>query len=376
MQLSELESPCLVIDQNRLDSNIHAMNAHLKALNVRFRPHVKTHKSLEIARLQQSPDFEGLTVSTLREAEYFAEGGFRDLLYGVSLSPNRFQRAAALLERGVELSLCVDDRGVAVMLNDYLESRELQASVFIEVDVDGHRAGVDHYDNERLQLLAEELVHARALRFEGLMTHAGESYACFGAEAIQAHAELERSRIVSAAERLRHAGVDVRSVSVGSTPTARHAQGLEGVTDARPGVYAFYDLVMAGIGACRVDEIALSVLTTVIGHKRSTNTVIVDAGALALSKDRGTAKQARDCGFGLVCDIHGNPMGELIVNRANQEHGLIEISEERYFDELPIGSILRVLPNHACMTAAAHDSYFVCDRDGQVVDRWERCNGW
>jgi D-serine deaminase-like pyridoxal phosphate-dependent protein len=376
MYPAELSTPCLLIDESRLLANIADMQRRMAAHGVRFRPHVKTHKCIEIAERMRCASFTGITVSTLREAEYFAEAGFRDVLYGVSIAPNRFERAAALLESGVDLILLIDDLAVAGQIAGFLESRGLLARVMIEIDVDGHRAGLEP-DEPALLALGDYLAASGALDFTGLMTHAGESYGCSGAQSIAAHAELERAGIHRAAQHLRARGIVVREVSVGSTPTARHAARLDGVSEVRPGVFTFYDLVMAGIGACGVDEIALSVLTTVIGHKHSTRRLIIDAGGLALSKDRGTADQARDCGFGLVTDAAGGPpLPGLMVNRANQEHGMIDLPESLSFDDFPIGSQLRVLPNHACMTAAAHDSYFVLGDEGQITARWSRCNGW
>ena len=209
------------------------------------------------------------------------------------------------------------------------------------------------------------------------MTHAGESYACRSGDELERHAELERRRCVRAAERLREKGIECPGVSVGSTPTALSATSLEGVSELRAGVYIFFDLFQAGLGVCGVDDIALSVLATVVSHKTSHRRLIVDAGGLALSKDRGTASQAVDCGYGLVVDAaSGRPISGLKVSAANQEHGIIELPPEFEFHQFPLGSQLRILPNHACMTAAAHEHYFVVDGDDRIVDRWERANGW
>jgi D-serine deaminase-like pyridoxal phosphate-dependent protein len=174
--------------------------------------------------------------------------------------------------------------------------------------------------------------------------------------------------VVTAAQRLRDAGHDCPGVSVGSTPTMSSANDLTGVTEARPGVYMFMDLYQAGLGVCTVDDIAISVLATVIGHR--SDGAIVDAGALALSLDRSTSFQEIDRGLGLVCDLDCAPLGGLVVDRVTQEHGVILGGRH-----LPLGSRVRILPNHACITAAAHDHYRVVD-DGTVIDRWDRITGW
>jgi D-serine deaminase-like pyridoxal phosphate-dependent protein len=164
---------------------------------------------------------------------------------------------------------------------------------------------------------------------------------------------------------------------VGSTPTATFAESFDGVTEVRTGVYMFQDLVMAGLGVCSVDDIALSVLATVIGHQREKGWVITDAGWMALSRDRGTARQKVDQGYGLVCDAAGDPIDGLVVSEANQEHGIVARRDGGALDvaRFPVGSRVRVLPNHACATAAQHGEYQVL-REGQPIEVWERFGGW
>jgi D-serine deaminase-like pyridoxal phosphate-dependent protein len=165
-------------------------------------------------------------------------------------------------------------------------------------------------------------------------------------------------------------------VSVGSTPTAHYARDLTGVTEVRAGVFAFFDLVVAGIGVCSPEDIALSVLTTVIGHQRERGWIIVDAGWMAMSCDQGTRSQAVDQGYGVVCDAAGRILPDLIITRANQEHGIIAIRVGGTLPDLPIGTKLRILPNHACATAAQFDDYLVLPKDGDPIARWPRIRGW
>jgi D-serine deaminase-like pyridoxal phosphate-dependent protein len=212
----------------------------------------------------------------------------------------------------------------------------------------------------------------------GVMTHAGSSYDCRSPEALRAMAEQERAAIVLAAQRLRAAGFPCPVVSVGSTPTALFAEHLEGVTELRAGVYVFFDLVMAGIGVCSVDDIALSVLATVIGHQREKGWTLLDAGWMAMSRDRGTASQPVDQGYGLVCDLEGRPLADYILVGANQEHGIMARRPGAGADtlELQVGQQVRILPNHACSTAAQYGAYQVVGQDGAVTDTWQRFSGW
>jgi D-serine deaminase-like pyridoxal phosphate-dependent protein len=225
------------------------------------------------------------------------------------------------------------------------------------------------------QLLEVASALGGALR--GVMTHAGESYNCDTVEGIREVAERERRGVVDSAEAIRAAGMQCPVVSVGSTPTATFAPSFAGVTEVRTGVYVFHDLVMAGLGVCRMDDIAISVLGSIIGHQRDKNWLLTDAGWMALSRDRGTARQKVDQGYGVVCDANGQPIDDLVVVDANQEHGIIARRGGGAIDfaRFPIGSLVRILPNHACATAAQHGEYHVI-RHGRVAETWERFGGW
>ena len=211
------------------------------------------------------------------------------------------------------------------------------------------------------------------------MTHAGESYGCRSVEAIADMAEQERRAAVSCADAIRAAGLPCPVVSVGSTPTAHFARSLEGVTEVRAGVYVFFDLVMAGLGVCQADDIAASVLTTVIGHQAEKGWILVDAGWMAMSRDRGTAKQPVDQLYGLVCDAQGRPYPDLLLAETNQEQGIIKLraGSGATLPDLPLGTKLRILPNHACATRAQHEAYEVVrGASPEVVAHWERFRGW
>ena len=249
--------------------------------------------------------------------------------------------------------------------------------VFIEIDCGLGRAGISA-DDEALIDIARALEGAAGLR--GVLTHAGQSYGCASIAEIEAVAEAERQAVVTAAGRLRGAGIACPEVSVGSSPTARFGRGFAGVTETRPGVYMFNDAFQAGLGCCRLDDVALTVLTTVIGQRRDLGILLIDAGGLALSKDRSTAGQAEDVGYGLVYDAAGERrLDGLRVADVHQEHGLIKPLADGAsipFDALPIGARLRIMPNHACMTAAAYDRYHVVDGGDEIIAEWPRCVGW
>jgi len=210
------------------------------------------------------------------------------------------------------------------------------------------------------------------------MTHAGHSYSCDSVAQIAGVSEQERMAAVKAASMLRRNGFPCENVSVGSTPTALHAVSAEGITEIRAGVYLFNDLFQTEVFSCEIADIAVSVLATVISHNKSQDKILIDAGGLALSKDRSTASTKRDSGYGQLTDMKGRPLGrDLFVSGTHQEHGEISVVDALSFDLLPIGSRVRVLPNHACMTSAMHDAYHVVDGESDVISHiWRRTNGW
>jgi D-serine deaminase-like pyridoxal phosphate-dependent protein len=275
------------------------------------------------------------------------------------------------------LRVILDSLEAADAVREFGIAEGMTIEALIEVDTDGHRAGVAP-DDELLIEIARRLASGSGARLAGVMTHAGGSYSARALGEFEEIAERERAGAVAAAERLQAAGFPVDIVSVGSTPTVHYARMLQGVTEARVGVYAFGDLVQAELGTCAIEDIAISVLASVIGHSRAHGRVLVDSGFLALSRDRGTADFAVDWGYGAVCDA---TTGELIedvrVEATNQEHGIISAtSGEIDWSRFPIGGGVRILPNHACATAAAYHRYFVTEGDARIADVWERVNGW
>lgn len=379
--LADPATPFLALDVDRLDANIARLGSHLNALGIPLRLHVKTAKSLDVVE-RVFPGSPGpIAVSTLAEAEYFADAGYRDILYAVGLAPDKLPRAAALARRGVTLTLLLDSLEVARELTAFVRASGAGLRAVIEIDVDNHRAGIDAEDPALLAIGAE-LATAGVLA--GVLTHAGESYYAYDEPDRRAAAENERARTVRAAQRLRAAGLECEIVSVGSTPTAHASTDLAGVTEVRAGVYLFQDLVQAGIGVCDVSDIALSVVVTVIGHQPKHGWIITDGGWLATSRDRGTAEQRVDQGYGIVTDLAGTVIPDLVMTGASQEHGVLSLREgsTQPLPDLPIGARVRVLPNHACATAAQHASYVVvgAERDAEgvpvVLATWGRVNGW
>lgn len=373
--LAEIGTPALLLNRTRLERNLVRMRFRADSLGVALRPHLKTAKCIEVARLAQ-PGAGGLTVSTVREAEYFSAEGMRDLFYAIAIAPQKLTRIAALIRTGTRVLIAVDHPDAAAAVSAAGVAQGVVFEVMIEIDSGESRSGIAPDSPDLLRIAA---ALARGATLAGVFTHGGHSYGGRSPEAHAAVAEQERAAVTAAAARLEASGRPCPIRSVGSSPTLSYARHLDGVTEVRAGVYMFGDLFQVGIGVGGVDDLALSVLATVIGVRPERNQLVIDAGAFALSKDRSTEKlgPAGDCGFGLVAAAaEGPPLPGWRVENVYQEHGIVRSAAPIDFPAYPIGSQLRILPNHACPTAAAFDRYHVIGEGGTVEAIWSRVNGW
>lgn len=374
--LDDLPTPALILDRAILRRNLKRMSDRLRDAGVVLRPHLKTAKSLQVGRMAVEGHDGRITVSTLAEARYFARGGFSDIFYAVGIVPAKLPAVTALRRQGVNLRIVTDNVSVARAIADAATGGD-GFSVFIEIDSGGGRAGLPYPKLPGLLDIARVLHTAPGVELAGVMTHAGHSYHESSVDGIAAVAEQERLAIVTAAETLRAAGIPCPIVSGGSTPTATHSRDFTGITEMRPGVYCFNDLDQEFIGSCAAGDLALSVLCSVIGHYPHRNQVLIDAGALALSKDISAQEFQPKVGFGTIAHA---PARDMAVIACSQEHGFVSADEPIPYGNLPVGSRVRVLPNHACITAAAYDCYHVVDSDidggKSVVDVYDRINGW
>ena len=370
--MAEVQTPALLLDREKLRTNLDRMADRLGPFGMRLRPHMKTAKSADIMRLALKDQFGGIVVQTVAEAEYFARHGCRDILYALSIVPNKLQRLAALQTQGVKIALICDSLSAAEPVQRASQALSTSFPVLIEIDGDGVRSGI-RADDPELVTLATALSGGPGTTFGGVLCHYGSAYNAQSRAEIAEAAEAERTAAVGAAETIRQHGVDCPVVSVGSTPSAFCGERFDGVTEVRAGVYMFQDLSLVELGICQRSDIAMTVLATIVGHNRSASTLIIDAGAIALSKDLGFTERDKPHYGELIDASTQQPLG-LVVSGVSQEHGIVE-AESADFERLPIGSIVRILPNHACLTAAAHRGYHVIDR-GEIVDYWPTADGW
>jgi D-serine deaminase-like pyridoxal phosphate-dependent protein len=369
--IQDLPTPALLLDLDVLEANLERMARKAAGLGVALRPHIKTHKCVEVAERQRALGVPGLTVSTLHEARVFADHGFDDLTWAFPVILSRLDEVRELAGR-VTLRLVVDSREAL----QALEGLGIPLHVWLKVDCGYHRAGVDPGAPEAAEL-ARDLAGSRTLRFDGLLSHSGHAYKGKSREEVAAAAEQERRVMGGFAAGLREQGIDVPGVSVGSTPAMSVVESLDGVTEARPGNYAFYDFMQVGLGSCGVRDCAVTVLSSVVSHRAGEDFCVVDAGALALSKDTRldggeSPAPASPAGYGEVFEDHAAytagtlSAGSRLVS-LSQEHGILSAP-------LPVGSRVRVLPYHSCLTVAQFDEYHVV-RAEEVVDRWKIWRG-
>ena len=374
MSLKELETPCLILDKKAMLGNIKRMDEKVKENGFSFRPHLKTAKSIEIAKLATKEHLGAITVSTIKEAQYFYRNGFKDILLAVCITP---QKLSYLLETNKELAekliFISDDLRSINKCALAAKNQKSKVNLMIEIDCGDKRTGFDPI-SEKKQLIdcADFLKRESSIHFLGFLTHGGNSYSKRSQKEIQEVFINEEESLFKAREIFRNKGINCKTLSAGSTPTTLNSKKGTSITELRAGVYMFGDLFQWQLGSCEFKDLALSVLVSVISKKG--RKIVIDAGSLALSQDRSTAKSAHDFNYGLVCDLEAQNLAKdfVTVKALNQEHGIIYFKEE---PDLEVGDKLRVFPNHACITAAIYDSYNIIE-DGKLTGKINRINGW
>ncbi len=362
---AHLETPAVLVDRDILQANIDRMQALADGSALVLRPHVKTHKSVQIARLQLAAGANGLTVSKVEEALVFIEAGLPSVTLAYPLvSAVKLDRLLGAARRcGCDLRLIVDSMAGVDLLAARAAEQGAQPGVFIKVDVGLQRCGRKP-DDQLVPALAQALTDAVGLDFRGLLSHAGHAYSAVDGNAAARTAEEERLSMTALASRLRRAGYRVPEVSVGSTPTVLAARRFDGLTEIRPGNYVFMDQTPLRLGLIPPSRIALSVLTTVVSVNE--RYAIVDAGAKTLSSDRGAHGTAGIAGYGqaLVLKASADMEALLTVGKLSEEHGFV-LSDGRFLEP---GDRLQIFPNHACPVVNLTRQLHVWN--GSTVEAW------
>ena len=366
-RFDQIETPAVVVDRERLVANLERVREIATHRGVRLRPHVKTHKCIEIGRLQMEHGAIGITASKADEALVFIENGFQSVTVAYPLVDSRkvLRLLAAAAEHAVDLRVTVDSQFGAEVLSQSASAVGLPVGVFIEIDVGLHRCGVTEHAPQLLGL-AEFLRHSERLCFVGLLSHAGHAYSARDRAEVEAVA-VEECRILQRVRRvLEGRGIEVAEVSVGSTPTVLASTNYDGITEIRPGNCVFMDRTPVRLGLATLEQVALTVLATVVS--RNDEYLITDAGSKVLSSDLGAHGSGGVAGYGLAFPVDQTPAASsgLNVAKLSEEHGFVE----RGTADIPIGAKLRILPNHACPVANLADELLVISGD-QLVDRWQ-----
>ncbi|SHK32470.1 alanine racemase [Rhodothermus profundi] len=377
--LEQLPTPAALIDRTRLLKNLRAMQQRAAQEGVALRPHVKTHKSPDLARLQQEVGAVGITVATVDEAEAFVAAGFTEVrLAYPTVGADRYERLLPLMERA-RLSFCLDTPEAIREASAFFAERGRQARVLLEVDTGFGRTGVRWDDARHLVACARLIQESPGLRLIGLLTHAGQAYhgpqsGESPIDALRRVAAEERDRLLAAAVVLHQAGLATPGqleLSVGSTPTAhyftnRTEQGFR-ITEMRPGNYVFHDAMQVALGSCTLDDCALTVLARVVSRKpdgRGGWWVFLDAGKKALSTDQGYGTQGY--GLPLYRPASRTPLPHARIARLSEEHGWMHV---RGGTTLQIGDRVQIVPNHACLVAPLLRRFYVVEGD-EVVAEW------
>ena len=352
----DIDTPALLVDIDRLEHNLARMASRCHDAGVKLRPHTKTHKTPQIAWMQLQHGATGVCVAKVGEAEVMFAAGVDDVfvVYPV-LGDQKYERLLRLMERA-DVRISLDSYEVAEAASTFFAGKKTKLKVLLEMDNGFGRCGLQS-TNEAVEL-ADKIADLPGVTLIGVMVFAGHSYRTTNTSQVIQIGRGEGSQAVSVAEALRARGHNIEEVSIGSTPTTPYAARVEGITEARPGVYAFMDQKQISLGSATLDECALTVLATVVSHPRP-DRFIVDAGLKALSGDTFGLDN-----YGLLLDLP-----EIKVNWASEEHGVIQLRPDQSIPNLRIGDKVRIVPDHACGTTNMHDT-LVVTRDEQVVDEW------
>jgi D-serine deaminase-like pyridoxal phosphate-dependent protein len=353
----ELPTPALLLDLDVLEGNLRRMATRCSELGVRLRPHVKTHKCIEIALGQRELGADGITVSTLHEATVFADAGFDDITWAFPFILSRIPEAVELADR-VRFGVTVDSFEAV----EALAATGAPFRVWLKVDCGYHRAGVSPDSSEAVTIPAR-ITESEALEFAGLLSHSGNAYNGGSPGHIARIAHTERDVLNRLSVRLEESGIRVPDRSAGSTPSMAHARDLTGVTEVRPGNYALYDFTQVALSSCSVGQCAVTVLASVVSSRSDDRTSVVDAGALALSADPGPPNVTMATKGEILTDgLRDTLRQNARIVSLSQEHGVVSSA-------LPVGSRIRIIPNHSCLSVACFDAFFVV-RGDEVLDRW------
>ncbi len=361
MLFTDLPTPQVLVDRARLMANIDRMQAAADARRVRLRPHAKTHKIPAVARWQMDRGAVGICCAKVGEAEVFGAAGIEDIRLPYPVNPRNAGRVLALMD-GCHVSIIVDHPAVARGWSDAMQRAGRSLDVLVKVDVGSHRCGIDPGGPGALDFL--RLVSALpGLRLRGLLSHAGHSYGATSADALAAVAKEEADILGALADQARADGISIEEISVGATPTSPFIE--PGVTELRPGTYAYYDRTQVALGVADLRQCALTVLAMVVS-KPARDRIVLDCGSKTLTKDPASGFD-HPRGFGAIfTDLDATALNEdLAIEKLSEEHAVVSVDSGS--THLEPGDMVRVLPNHVCPVSNLVDCVRLVE-NREVVD--------
>ncbi|MFW6056666.1 MAG: alanine racemase [Chloroflexota bacterium] len=360
--VQDLDTPCLLVDKKKLEDNIVGIQEKAASAGKGVRPHAKSHKMAPVAHRQMQLGALGITTAKLAEAEAFVDSGLREVLVCYPIVGLQKVRRLLALSRRANVMTAVDSVDACRKIGEAFSAENREHDVLVKVDAGFGRVGVPW---ESAATVCARVADLPGIRFRGVCIHEGTTYGVIDPQMRADVAREQCERLVQVARHVRAMRIEVEVVSAGSTPGLEGDLSVDGITEVRPGNYVFYDAIQAALGVTSIDQCALTVLTRVVSTAHE-NRAICDAGAKALSMDKGAHGVNTTAGYGIVV---GHPT--LDLEKLSEEHGWLRLGSGTA-EEIRTGQLLQVIPNHACPVANNFNEAWVVEH-GQVVDRWDVC---
>lgn len=355
MTVDKIETPAAIVDLAVLEHNISDMQTAMDACGLKMRPHIKTHKIPEIARMQVAAGAVGITCAKVGEVEVMCGSGLDDVFIAYPVvGVQKYRRLESLMDR-CSIRVGVDSVDAASLMSGYFGARGSTIDVMVEVDTGHCRTGV--LPGAPALDLARSISRMKGLRLAGIFTHEGHAHSVRDHDLAAAAARDAARRMVETAELLRSDGIGVTEVSIGATPTMKEAATVAGVTEARPGSYIYNDAGAVSLGIVPESRCALRVIATVMSCPAEDRAVL-DCGSKVFSSDRHPWVE----GLGIVVGVEG-----VRLDWMNEEHGVLKL--DRPSRPLRVGDRVEVIPVHACVVSNLWDE-IVAVRDGSIEAAW------
>ncbi len=364
--MQNIQSPTLILDEKKCRENIRIMTEKIKRQKIFFRPHFKTHQSVQIGSLFKEAGVKAITVSSVKMAEYFATQGWDDITIAFPVNLREVQKINALAEK-INLELVIADPGVPTKLNILLSK---PVNIWIKADTGHHRSGIPVEETETYEKIIKEIDSLENLNLKGFLSHTGNTYQAGSVEEIEElHTDaVQKLKVLKNKYATLHPNLQI---SLGDTPSFASVKDLSGADEARPGNFVFFDLMQYHLGVCSLSQIAVAVACPVVSKKKKEKQIIVHGGAIHFSREFVLDNNQQKI-YGRLVELKEKTWidtgEENILIGLSQEHGTIQLNEEQ-FEKTNIGELVYILPVHSCLTANLMKEYL--SLEGNKIDHME-----